>query len=61
MPLRASKLAVQERYNQKMRLAFLAIPYKGEEDPDPAKAEQYVRWRELRKLQDAQAGGQKGN
>jgi dipeptidyl aminopeptidase/acylaminoacyl peptidase len=29
---------------------------KGEEDSDPAKAEQYVRWRELRKLQDAQAG-----
>jgi hypothetical protein len=25
---------------------------KGEEDPDPAKAEQYKRWRELRKLQD---------
>ena len=25
---------------------------KGEEDPDPAKAEQYDRWRELRKLQE---------
>ncbi len=25
---------------------------KGEEDPDPAKKEQYVRWRELRKLQE---------
>jgi dienelactone hydrolase len=25
---------------------------KGEEDPDPAKANQYARWRELRKLQD---------
>ena len=25
---------------------------KGEEDPDPAKAEQYTRWRELRKLQE---------
>jgi hypothetical protein len=24
---------------------------KDEEDPDPAKAEQYKRWRELRKLQ----------
>lgn len=24
------------------------------EDPDPAKAEQYARWRELRKLQIAQ-------
>jgi dipeptidyl aminopeptidase/acylaminoacyl peptidase len=27
---------------------------KGEEDPDPAKADQYIRWRELRKLQQAQ-------
>lgn len=26
---------------------------KGEEDPDPAKAEQYTRWRELRRLQQA--------
>ncbi len=25
---------------------------KGEEDPDPAKAEQYARWRELKKLQE---------
>jgi dipeptidyl aminopeptidase/acylaminoacyl peptidase len=25
---------------------------KSEEDPDPVKSEQYVRWRELRKLQD---------
>jgi len=24
---------------------------KEEEDPDPGKAEQYARWRELRKLQ----------
>jgi len=28
---------------------------KGEEDPDPAKADQYARWRELRKLQQQQA------
>jgi len=28
---------------------------KGEEDPDPAKAEQYARWRRLRKLQEHQA------
>jgi len=27
---------------------------KGEEDSDPTKAEQYKRWRELRKLQEAQ-------
>jgi hypothetical protein len=25
---------------------------KGEEDPDPAKSEQYARWRELRKMQE---------
>src|SRR5437762_13775382 len=33
---------------------------KGEEDPDPAKVDQYKRWRELRKLQEANhklAGG----
>jgi hypothetical protein len=29
---------------------------KGEEDPDPAKAEQYGRWRELRKLQGQNQG-----
>jgi dipeptidyl aminopeptidase/acylaminoacyl peptidase len=31
---------------------------KGEEDPDPAKAEQYARWRELRKLQQSDQGNQ---
>ena len=30
---------------------------KGEEDPDPAKGEQYARWRELRKLQHHQVAG----
>src|SRR2546421_2650937 len=25
---------------------------KGEEDPDPGKAEQYARWREMRKMQE---------
>jgi dipeptidyl aminopeptidase/acylaminoacyl peptidase len=34
---------------------------KEEEDPDPAKAEQYTRWRELRRLQEASAVGQKPN
>jgi dipeptidyl aminopeptidase/acylaminoacyl peptidase len=34
---------------------------KGEEDPDPAKAEQYKRWRELRKLQQANEAGRKPN
>jgi len=31
----------------------------GDEDPDPAKAEQYKRWRELRKLQQANNARQK--
>jgi hypothetical protein len=34
---------------------------KGEEDPDPTKAEQYARWRELRKLQHANKAGRKPN
>jgi dipeptidyl aminopeptidase/acylaminoacyl peptidase len=34
---------------------------KGEEDPDPAKAEQYARWRELRKLQQTAKTGEKSN
>ena len=33
----------------------------GYEDPDPAKAEQYKRWRELRKLQQTDKTGQKSN
>jgi dipeptidyl aminopeptidase/acylaminoacyl peptidase len=32
---------------------------KGEEDPDPAKAEQYKRWRELRHLHEAGTARQK--
>jgi len=34
---------------------------KGEEDPDPTKAGQYARWRELRKLQHANEAGRKPN
>jgi len=34
---------------------------KGEEDPDPAKAEQYERWRELRKLQPRNQGNARTN
>jgi hypothetical protein len=34
---------------------------KGEEDPDPTKAEQYKRWRELRSLQQTDKTGQKSN
>ena len=35
---------------------WFAFWLKGEEDPDPAKAEQYARWRELRKLQGKNEG-----
>src|SRR5260370_41032367 len=31
------------------------------EDPDPAKADQYTRWRELRKSQQGKTAGQKPN
>jgi hypothetical protein len=34
---------------------------KGEEDPDPAKMEQYARWGELRKLQEASEAGRRPN
>jgi dipeptidyl aminopeptidase/acylaminoacyl peptidase len=34
---------------------------KGEEDADPTKAEQYTRWRELRRLQQTDKTGQKSN
>jgi dipeptidyl aminopeptidase/acylaminoacyl peptidase len=34
---------------------------KGEEDADPTKAEQYTRWRELRRLQQTDETGQKSN
>ena len=33
----------------------------GDEDPDPAKAEQYKRWRELRKLHEQNQGGPAAN
>ena len=42
------------RYNSMMRhFDWFNFWLMGEEDPDPAKAEQYKRWRELRKLQEA--------
>jgi hypothetical protein len=39
----------------------LSFWLKGEEDPDPAKADQYPRWRELAKLQEASKAGRKPN
>jgi hypothetical protein len=41
------------RISQQGDVDWFCFWLKGEEDPDPAKAEQYARWRELRKLQDA--------
>jgi hypothetical protein len=38
--------------SQQGDLDWFCFWLKGEEDPDPAKAEQYKRWRKLRKLQD---------
>ncbi len=38
--------------SQQGNLEWFCFWIKGEEDPDPAKAEQYARWRELRKLQE---------
>lgn len=38
--------------SQEMTVDWYDFWLKGHEDPDPAKAEQYARWRELRKLQE---------
>src|SRR5260370_1218746 len=38
--------------SQQGNVDWFAFWLKGEEDPDPAKAQQYARWRELRKLQE---------
>jgi len=42
--------------SQQGNLEWFCFWIKGEEDPDPAKAEQYERWRELRKLQEKSQG-----
>jgi hypothetical protein len=38
--------------SQQGNVDWLAFWLKGEVDPDPSKASQYARWRELKKLQD---------
>jgi hypothetical protein len=38
--------------SQEGKVDWFCFWLKGEEDPDPEKAEQYKRWRELRKLQE---------
>lgn len=40
------------RASQQGTVDWLCYWLKGEEDPDPAKAEQYARWRELSKLHE---------
>jgi len=37
--------------SQQNTVDWLVFWLKGEEDPDPAKAEQYKRWRELKQIQ----------
>jgi hypothetical protein len=51
----------QERLaSQQGNVDWMRFWLKGEEDPDPAKAGQYARWRRLRQLRDtdAKAAGQ---
>jgi hypothetical protein len=46
----------QEKYlSEQSAVDWYSFWIKGEEDPDPAKAEQFARWRELRKLQENEA------
>jgi hypothetical protein len=47
----------QQLTSQQGTVDWLCFWLKGEEDPDPAKADQYARWRELRKLQGANEAG----
>src|SRR5258708_39076891 len=39
-------------YSMQRNLDWFRFWLQGKEDSDPAKAEQYVRWRELRRLQE---------
>lgn len=41
--------------SQQGNVDWLMFWLKGEEDPDPAKAEQYARWQKLKKLQQSEA------
>jgi dipeptidyl aminopeptidase/acylaminoacyl peptidase len=60
----ASHLVVKPRERfvaQQTLVDWFSFWLKGEEDPDHAKAQQYARWRELRKLQQTDKTGQKSN
>jgi len=50
LPGRADSYLVNPSLSQQDCFRFWLQDY---EDPDPAKAEQYARWRELRKLHEA--------
>ena len=39
--------------SQEMNVDWYDFWLNGHEDPDPAKAEQYARWRHLREIRDA--------
>jgi dipeptidyl aminopeptidase/acylaminoacyl peptidase len=51
----------QRMTSQQTTVDWYCFWLKGEQDPDPAKAEQYKRWRELRKLREANESGKKPN
>jgi dipeptidyl aminopeptidase/acylaminoacyl peptidase len=56
---RHEKNQPRHRYSiYERNLEWLDFWLRDKEDPDPAKAEQYKRWRELRKLQEANEGTQ---
>ena len=48
----------QRMLSQQTTVDWYCFWLKGQEDPDPARVEQYKRWRELRKLQQANEGTQ---
>ena len=49
----------ERRTSQQGAVDWFSYWLKGEEDSDPAKSEQYARWRELRKEDSAAAGAVK--
>jgi dipeptidyl aminopeptidase/acylaminoacyl peptidase len=49
----------QRMLSQQTTVDWYCFWLKGDEDPDPAKVEQYKRWRELRKLQQASETGRR--
>ena len=51
----------QKLFSEQSAVDWYRFWLKNEEDSDPVKAEQYARWRELRKLQRASGAGKKPN